>query len=83
MQQNDSERYSKVIHGATFQKFNFRLRAKADNYNDEQRVRHTIVAVEKVNVESFNRMMIKELKENGGEIPDGVDESKYTSRMDN
>ena len=79
MQQNDPEGYSKVLQEATFQKFNFRLRAKADNYNDEQRVRHTIMAVEKVNVESYNRMMIKELRENGVEIPDSVDESKYTS----
>ena len=40
------------------------------------------MAVEKVNIESFNRMMIKELRENGVEIPDSVDESKYTSWVD-
>ena len=55
------------------------MRAKADNYNDEQRVRHTVMSAEQVNVESFNRMMIKELRENGVDIPDEVDDSKYTS----
>ena len=54
------------------------MRAKADNYNDEQRVRHTIMSAEKVNLDTYNKMMIKELRENGIEIPKGVDESKYS-----
>ena len=79
MQQTDPESFNKVFQQATLKKFNFRLRAKADNYNDEQRVKHTIMAAEQVNIDSFNRMMIKELKDNGIHIPDNVDESKYTS----
>ena len=59
---------------ATFKKFNFRLRAKPDNYNDEVRVRHSIIGAEKVNFDNYNKMMAKELKENGLELPSGLDE---------
>jgi len=78
MQQMDPEGYNRVFQEATFKKFNFRLRAKADNYNDEQRIRHTIMSAEKVNLDTYNKMMIKELRENGIDLPKGMDESKYS-----
>ena len=59
---------------ATFKKFNFRLRAKPDNYNDETRVRHSVMSAEKVNFDSYDKLMAKELNENGMELPVGLDD---------
>jgi len=78
MQQSDPEGYNRVFQEATFKKFNFRLRAKADTYNDETRVKHAVISAENVIFESYNKMMIKELIDNGIELPMGVSESKYT-----
>lgn len=78
MQQSDPEGFNKAFQDATFKKFSFRLRAKADTYNDEQRVRHSILQAEQVNIESYNQTMINELRSAGVEIPDGVDVSKYS-----
>ena len=50
------------------------MRAKPDNYNDEVRVRHSVIGAEKVNFDNYNKMMVKELKENGQELPYGLDE---------
>jgi len=74
MQTNDPEGYNRVFQNATFKKFNFRLRAKPDNYNDEVRVRHSVMSAEKVNFDTYNKLMVKELKENGIELPNGLDE---------
>ena len=63
-----------IFQNATFKKFNFRMRAKPDNYNDEVRVRHSVIGAEKVNFDNYNKMMAKELKENGQELPYGLDE---------
>ena len=54
------------------------MRAKADSYNDEQRVRHSVMNAEKVNFDTYNRMMVTELRENGIDLPMGVDGSKYS-----
>jgi len=74
MQTNDPEGYNRVFQNASFKKFNFRMRAKPDNYNDEVRVRHSVIGAEKVNFDNYNKMMAKELKENGQELPYGLDE---------
>ena len=71
-------RFHYISQEATFKKFNFRLRAKADSYNDEQRVRHSVMSAEKVNFDTYNRMMVTELRENCIDLPMGVDESKYS-----
>ena len=63
-----------LFQNATFKKFNFRLRAKPDNYNDEVRVRHSVMSAETVNFDTYNKLMVKELKENGIELPNGLDE---------
>ena len=72
--QPQNYKYCFFFQNATFKKFNFRLRAKPDNYNDEVRVRHSIIGAEKVNYDNYNKMMAKELKENGLELPSGLDE---------
>jgi len=78
MQEENPDQYNKAFQNATFQKFNLRLRCKSDNYNDEQRVRHTVMNTSKVsNWAEYNKRLIKEIKEMGGEIPADVDESLY------
>ena len=53
------------------------MRCKADNYNDEQRVRHTVMSASKVNWSDYCKRLIKEIREGGEEIPADIDESLY------
>ena len=39
----DEARYNGIFSAATFGTYNFRMRAKADTYNDETRVKHTVI----------------------------------------
>ena len=75
--QHNQDRYNQVFQDATFKSFNFRLRCKADNYNDEMRVRHTVVSVNNVTWEEFNSKMISELEEAGVPLPDSIEKSNY------
>ncbi len=40
---------------ACFKAYSFRMRAKSDTYNDETRVKHTVVAVDNINPEEYCR----------------------------
>ena len=73
----DPDRYGKVFQEATLKPFNFRLSCKADNYNDEQRVRHTVRAVFPIDHEEQNRRKIRELENAGIPLPSGFNKSKY------
>lgn len=73
----DPDRYGKVFQEATLKPFNFRLSCKADNYNDEQRVRHTVRAVFPIDYEEQNRRKIRELENAGIAVPSGFNKSKY------
>ena len=41
--ESDEARYNSIFSAATFRTYNFRMRAKADTYNDETRVKHTVI----------------------------------------
>ena len=43
--EQDEERYNSIFTEATFKTFNFRMRAKAENWNDETRVKQTIILI--------------------------------------
>ena len=77
MSLNDRAAYDKVFTAATFQRLNMRLRAKADFYNDEQKVRHTLVSSTAVNYNEYNKKMIQDLEEAGIPLPSGVLREKY------
>ena len=77
MQENDKASYDRVFANATFKKFNFRMRCKADFYNDEQRVRHTILSLSPVNFVEYNKKMIKELEAAGMPLPSNINREKY------
>ena len=54
----DTRRYNAVFARASFKSYAFRLRAKADTYNDETRVKHTVVSVEPVDYPKLCRYNI-------------------------
>ena len=74
---NDKASYDRIFSGATFQRINMRLRAKADFYNDDQRVRHTLVSSAPINYNEYNKKMIQDLEEAGIPLPSGVLREKY------
>jgi len=74
---NDRPAYDKVFTKATFQRFTMRLRAKVDNYNDEQRIKHTMFSAVPLNYKDYNKKMIQDLEEAGIPIPSGVQKEKY------
>ena len=53
------------------------MSCRADNYNEEQRVRHTIRSVVPVDTKEHIKMLVKDLESNGVELPDSFDKSKY------
>jgi len=75
---HNPEEFGKVFQRAAFQKFHMRMRCKTDNYNDQERVRHTLLSATKVdNWSDHCRNLIKAIREAGRELPDGFDESLY------
>ena len=40
--EENEDKYNTIFSQATFRTFNFKMRAKADTYNDETRVKHTV-----------------------------------------
>lgn len=75
---NDQDKFNRVFQESTFKLYNFRLRCKADTYNDEMRIRHTVVSVTPVvDWVEHNRRIIKELDEAGVQLPAKIDRAKY------
>merc|ERR1719187_322630 len=66
--ENDEEKYNAIFTEATFKTFNFRIRVKEDTYNDETRLKHTVIALEEVNYEDHCKRLIKEIVELGGQL---------------
>ena len=59
-----------LFQDATFKRFNFRLSVKPENYNDEQRLRHTVRSVAKIDWAEHNQRLIKELQAENVDIPE-------------
>ena len=74
---NDRTAYDKIFSAATFQRFTMRLRAKADFYNDDQRVRHSLVSAVPIDYKEYNKKMIQDLEEAGIPLPLGIKREKY------
>ena len=64
---------------ATLKPFNFRLSCKADNYNDEQRVRHTVRSVSNISFAEQSKRKLAEIEQAGMELPPFISKSKYLS----
>ncbi|KAK4058715.1 Replication factor A protein 1 [Microbotryomycetes sp. JL221] len=63
LKENDSATHDAVLHGAIGQTYNFNIRAKADNYRDETRVRYHIQKAAPVNFVEAAKDMLKALGE--------------------
>lgn len=74
---NDKQAYDKAFSNATFKRYSMRLRCKADFYNDDQRVRHSLVTATPIDFNAYNKKMIQDLEEAGLKLPEGVDKDKY------
>jgi hypothetical protein len=66
-----------VFQAAAFKRFNFRFRCKADNYNDQSRVRCTVLSAAPINWTEYNRRLIRELQEAGVDLPEKANVSNY------
>jgi hypothetical protein len=61
--QNDMQaRYDAVFSEANFATYVFRLRVKAEQVNDEQRVKSTVMSVREVNLVQESRDLIQAIK---------------------
>jgi len=75
--ERDEEQYNAIFSEATFKTYNFRMRAKSDNYNDETRVKHSVISVEEISWQSYCSKLISEIEAMGGSVPDSVNKSLY------
>ena len=69
--------YDKVFTKATFKRFNCRLRRKADFYNDDQRVQHTLTSATQLDYKEYCKKMIKDLEAAGMALPSEINREKY------
>jgi len=74
---NDRDGYDRFFSNATFKRFNMKLSAKADFYNDEARSQHTVRSVTPLDFHEHCKKMVKELEEAGISLPQGVPREKY------
>ena len=77
MFQNDRQSYDKVFTKATFKRYNCRLRCKADFYNDDQRVQHTLTSATQLDYKDYCKKMIKDLEAAGMALPSEINREKY------
>eukprot|EP00094_Tigriopus_californicus_P000409 TCALIF_00398-PA protein Name:"Similar to RPA1 Replication protein A 70 kDa DNA-binding subunit (Homo sapiens)" AED:0.07 eAED:0.07 QI:4/0.83/0.85/1/0.5/0.57/7/130/663 len=73
----DQDGYNKVFQAATFKHYDLRLSCKAEHYNDEQKVRHTVRSVVPINYDDYKQRLIKDLESAGIEIPDKLSKGSY------
>lgn len=55
--------FDEVFSNCVFQEFNFKLRAKEETYNDEKRVKTTVVTIEPVNYVQSGKRMLQAIKQ--------------------
>lgn len=58
-EEQDDERFSKIIRQVLFSKFMFKLKVKEETFSDEQRVKSTVVRAEKVNYSSQSKFLLE------------------------
>ena len=73
----DEEEYNQLFTAATFKTFNFKMRAKNENYNDENRVKHSVVEVSDIDHQLHCASLIREIEKLGGSLPESVNRDAY------
>jgi len=75
--ETDEEQYNTVFLDATFKTYIFRMRVKSDTWNDETRLKHTVVAVDEIVWPDYCKKLITEIESMGGSLPEKIIRSKY------
>jgi len=75
--ETDEEKFNAVFQEATFKTYNFRMRVKEDHYNDEARLKHTVVQVDDIDWDEQCKKLAREISDLGGVLPSSIDKEKY------
>jgi len=75
--ETDEEKFNAVFQEATFKTYNFRMRVKEDHYNDEARLKHTVVQVDDIDWDEQCKKLAREISDLGGDFPSSIDKEKY------
>ena len=70
--ETDEEQYNSIFLDATFKTYQFRMRVKQDTWNDETRLKHTVVAVDEIVWPDYCKKLINEIESMGGTLPEKV-----------
>ena len=70
--ETDEEQYNSIFLDATFKTYQFRMRVKQDTWNDETRLKHTVVAVDEIVWPDYCKKLINEIESMGGTLPGKV-----------
>lgn len=66
-EEQEDEKFSELIRNVLFTKFVFKLKVKEETFNDEQRVKSTVVKAEKVNFQTETRFLLDSIAKLKGE----------------
>jgi len=75
--EHDEEKYNSIFSEAVFRSFSFKLRCKTEQYNDESRVKHSVIESSDINWSAHCANLIKEIEAMGGTIPDSINRNQY------
>ena len=71
--ERDKDEYNAIFTEATFKTFNYKMQAKNEYYNNENKVKHSVVEVNEIDYEKYCASLIKEIESLGGSIPENID----------
>ncbi|XP_008827013.1 replication protein A 70 kDa DNA-binding subunit isoform X1 [Nannospalax galili] len=64
LKEKNEQAFEEVFQNANFRSFVFRIRVKLETYNDESRIKATVVDVKKVDYRDYSRRLIMNIKRN-------------------
>ncbi|KAI9014187.1 putative RFA1 protein [Hyaloraphidium curvatum] len=65
LRDSDSNRYGEIFTDATFKRYNFRVRAKMENFNEEQKIKCSIMAASPVDWSEMSNQLIETINQYG------------------
>lgn len=63
LRDENPDMFNNILSAASFKEYIFRMRVKMETYNDESRLKTTIVSVQPINLIEYNKRLLKEIKE--------------------
>ncbi|XP_042880445.1 replication protein A 70 kDa DNA-binding subunit-like isoform X2 [Penaeus japonicus] len=67
MRENNPDNFQNIFTDSAFKNFSFKLRVKMETYNDESRLKTTVVACSPLEPKEYNRRLISEIKQMSGQ----------------